>query len=331
MALRYRALLERAHGTSERKSRFCRMMDVRYLKTFVALAESGNVTRTAEHLDYAPSSVAAHVHALEDEVGVTLIERSGRGITLTEAGRAFVPHAKRIVDAERHAIAVARSARPSTTVTVGSAASFSAHILPRVIARVRASRPDVSISIRGGQCREILDAMRNGDVDVTFTVDRRHVADRMRNDTFASEALWMVPILTVVSPQHRLAGLDRVDVSALQGETLLDSEPGCCYREAFAACLEDAGVEVGTRFDFDSFEPIVRLALDGIGVALVPQFVVADKLAAGTLVELPLRAPGDFAIIAMWRRGAANDALELILSATRAEAAQLAPLLPVSA
>lgn len=56
---------------------------MRYLKTFVALAEAGNVTRTAERLDYAPSSVTGHVHALETELGLTLLERNGRGIAFT--------------------------------------------------------------------------------------------------------------------------------------------------------------------------------------------------------------------------------------------------------
>jgi DNA-binding transcriptional LysR family regulator len=295
-------------------------MDVRYLKTFVALAEARNVTRTAERLDYAPSSVTAHVHALEHEVGFPLMERTGRGIALTGAGRAFLSHAKRIIDAERTAIAELRTAGvPATTVSVGSAGSIAAFILPRVVARVRAADPHVSISTRQGQCTDHLPAVAAGELDIAFTLERQGDLERQRDATMATETLAPVAIVAVAAPHHRVARLAHVDASALSGETLIDSEPGCSYREAFAAYLDDAGVQVGARIEFDNFEPIRRCAIDGVGVALVPRFVVADALEAGTLVELPLRAPGQFVIAATWRPAGLTAAARAVLEAARAE------------
>jgi DNA-binding transcriptional LysR family regulator len=301
-------------------------MDVRYLKTFVALAEAGNVTRTAERLDYAPSSVAGHVHALETELGLTLLERSGRGIALTPAGRAFLPEARRIVEAERAAIAKVRGAiLPASSVSVGTAASLAAFVVPRAVARVRAKRPDLSVSTRQGLCSEQVLAVREGQLDLAFTLDSPDALRRLRDASMASEVFAPVQIVAVASPRHRVSKLHHVEPASLEGETLIDTEPGCSYREAFAAYLDDAGVRIGTRLDFDNFEAIRRCAIDGVGVAIVPRFVVAEALAEGTLVELQLHAPGEFAISATWRPAALSEAAQDLLDAVRIESSALNP------
>ncbi len=296
-------------------------MDVRYLKTFVALAETRNVTRTAERLDYAPSSVAAHVHALEGEIGVALVERAGRGIDLTDAGRAFLVHAQRIVDAERSAIADVRAgALPAGTVTIGAAASFAAFVLPRIFERLHGQHPGLSASIstRQGLCGDHVAAVRRGELDLAFMVESRAQFERLRDASTASEVFGSVAIVAAAAPAHRLARLARVEPADLAGETLLDSEAGCSYREAFAALLDEAGVRVGARLDFDNYDAIRRCAIDGLGIAIVPRFVVADAIAAGTLVELSIGAPGDFVVAATWSRAGQSAAVHDVLAAARA-------------
>jgi DNA-binding transcriptional LysR family regulator len=298
-------------------------MDVRYLKTFVALAETRNVTRTAERLDYAPSSVAAHVHALEGEVGVPLIERAGRGIDLTAAGRTFLGHAKRMVDAERNAIADLRAgAIPAGTLTIGSAASLAAFVLPRILERLHAHRPGLSVSTRQGLCDDHIAAVRRGELDLAFSVEARAQLERLRDGTTATEVFCTVPIVAAAAPSHRLARLERVEPSDFAGETLVVCEPGCSYREAFAAVLDDAGVRAGALLDFDNLDAIRRCAIDGLGVAIVPRYVVADAVDAGTLVELPIRAPGDFVIAATWLPAARSAAVQDVLAAARTALAQ---------
>ncbi len=302
-------------------------MDVRYLKTFVALAETRNVTRTAERLDYAPSSVAAHVHALEGELGVALIERAGRGIDLTSAGRAFLAHARRMVDAERSAIADVRAGSiPAGTLTIGAAASVAAFVLPRILERVHARRPDLSASTRQGLCDDHIAAVRRGELDLAFTVESRGQLDRLRDAATQTEIFAGVPIVAAAAPSHRLARLAHVAPADFAGETLVDSEAGCSYREAFAAMLDEAGVRVGARLDFDNFDAIRRCAIDGIGVAIVPRFVVADAIGAGTLVELPIRGPGDFVITATWLPAARVAAVQDVLAAARATLSPPVPL-----
>ena len=308
-------------------------MDVRNLKTFVALAEARTVTRTAERLDYAPSSIAAHVHALEQEVGVALVERIGRGIALTEAGRAFLVHAKRIVDAERSAIADVRAAVvPASAVSLGSAASLASCLLPRILARARLREPNLSVSTRHGSCCDQVAGVRDGELDLALTIERRgEMLDHLRDESLATEELSAVPIAVVVAPQHRLASLTRVAPADFTGETLLDTEPGCSYREAFAALLDEAGVRIGARLDFDNFEAIRQLVRLGAGAAILPQVVVDDELAAGTLVELPIRPPGEFVIVVTWRPATVTAPVQALLNAAREEGKALLPTFALGA
>jgi LysR family transcriptional repressor of citA len=88
-------------------------MDVTHLRSLLALAETGSLTRAAERLNYAPSSVSAHLRSIETELGIELTERAGRGIALTPAGRDFVPHARGIVDAVSAALTNLQADRKS--------------------------------------------------------------------------------------------------------------------------------------------------------------------------------------------------------------------------
>jgi len=165
--------------------------------------------------------------------------------------------------------------------------------------------------------------VRDGDLDFAITLESRERLARAAEPALTTEIFADVPIVAVAAANHRVARLARVEPASLNGETLIDTEPGCSYREAFTAFLDDAGVRIGTRLDFESFEAIRRCAIDGVGVAIVPRFVVADALATGALVELPLRAPGEFAIAATWRPAALSDAARTVLDAMRAESAAL--------
>jgi DNA-binding transcriptional LysR family regulator len=245
---------------------------------------------------------------------------------LSAAGQAFLPEARRIVEAEREAIAKVRAATvPASTISVGTAAGLATFVIPRALARVRAKRPDLSVSTRQGLCGEQVLAVREGQLDLAFTLDSPDALRRFRDASMVSEVFAPVRIVAVASPRHRVSKLRQIDARSLEGETLIDTEPGCSYREAFAGFLDAAGVRIGTRLDFDNFEAIRRCAADGVGVAIVPRFVVAEALADGTLVELPLHAPGEFAISATWRPAALGEAARDLLDAVRVESLALSP------
>ena len=173
-------------------------------------------------------------------------------------------------------------------------------MLPRILERVHAHNPGLSASTRQGLCDDHIDAVRRGELDLAFAVETRGQIDRLRDPSTETEIFNRVPDRRPSRRRTGWHGSGGVEPADFAGETLIDSEGGCSYREAFAAMLDSAGVRVGARLDFDNYDAIRRCAIDGIGVAIVPRFVVADAIRAGTLVELPIRVPGDFVITATW-------------------------------
>lgn len=289
-------------------------MDVTHLRSLLALAETGNLTRAAERLNYAPSSVSAHLRSIETELGIELTERAGRGIVLTPAARDFIPHARGIVDAFSTALTNLQANRRSV-LTIAAIQSIAAYGLPAIAADLAGL--GISLSMRTVTlCVDNVRGIADGEHDISLTLQERGSIERIY-ERVAYEILCDVPIAVAVAPGHPLARAGRIDVSALHGETLIVTEPGCRYREAFEALLETHGVVSGDRFMLEDFTVIRALARGGVGVAVVPRFVAGEDLRKGALVELPIAVPGEFVLIVAWQRERETEPLRRVLDVLR--------------
>ncbi len=295
-------------------------MDVTHLRSLLALAETGNLTRAAERLNYAPSSVSAHLRSIETELGIELTERVGRGIALTSAGRDFVPHARGIVDAVTNALTNLQANRRSV-LTISAVQSIAAYGLPEIAADL--AQLGISLSMRTvTTCADNVRGIVEGEHDLGLTLQESASIERFY-ERVAHEVLCDVAIAVVAAPSHRLAGSHPHAITALTGETVIETEPGCSYRLAFEEQLDVHGIELGQRFMFEDFTVIRALARSGLGIAVLPRFVVVDDLNAGTLVELPFTIPGAFKMVAAWRRGVMTEPLTKVLDVLRTGARRM--------
>jgi DNA-binding transcriptional LysR family regulator len=264
-------------------------MDVTHLRSLLALAETGSLTRAAERLNYAPSSVSAHLRSIETELGIELTE----------------------------------------PLTIAAVQSIAAYGLPAIAAQLAGL--DVTLSMRTvTSCAENVRGVAEGEHDVGLTLQERAAIERFY-ERVAFEVLCDVPIVVTVAPTHRLALAGAFEIGALRGETLIETEPGCGYREAFAALLDAADVPIRERFTFEDFTAIRALARAGVGISVLPRFVVDEDLRTGALVELPLVVPGEFAMVVAWRRDRSTEPLRKVLDVIRAGAPAMmgAPALPI--
>lgn len=296
-------------------------MDVNHLRSLLALAETGNLTRAAERLNYAPSSVSAHLRSIETELGIELTERAGRGIVLTPAARDFIPHARTIVNAVSAAMTNLQANRRSV-LTISAVQSISAYGLPAVAAELAGLGISLSLRTVTG-CVENVRGVVDGEHDVSLTLQECGSLDRFYEHV-AYEVLGAVPIVVAVAPSHALAqvGAD-IDIHALDGQTLIVTESGCSYREAFDARLERCGVRPGELFTLEDFTTIRALARVGVGVAVLPRFVAEGDLRAGALVVLPIAVPGAFVMVAAWRREPVSEPLRRVLDVLRSGALRM--------
>ncbi|BCG79265.1 LysR family transcriptional regulator [Mesorhizobium sp. 113-3-3] len=293
-------------------------MHPRLLKTFLAVARSRNVTRAAEAVHLAQSSVSDQIQALEAELGAALFTRSKYGLELTPAGLALKPIAEELLrlDGEARAAVLAAGGQTSGALTIGALETIASARLAPWLAGFQASHPDITVRIKVTDSGTLRRLLEDGDIDVAFCFERRDGA-KDNDERLARRTIGTEPLVLVAAPGQSTAPRDLADLAALR---FVVTEPGCIYRHMFDTAFAEADMappkpaaEVG------SIGAIARLVAAGAGLGLIPRLAVSDALARGDLVELPWPAPAQAAPLTMiWRRRRIQPpALRHLLAAAR--------------
>lgn len=148
-------------------------LNLTQLSTLRELVRRGTLASAAEHLGYTPGAVSQHLSSLEAALGVALVERSGRHLVLTDAGRVMAEHAEELLAAEARAVNATRSARDTVAgpLIVGTWGSTAATLLAPIVQRMSAAFPDVSVSSREVDLDSASTSVKYGEVDVAFGLD----------------------------------------------------------------------------------------------------------------------------------------------------------------
>lgn len=262
-------------------------MELRQLRTFVAVARELSFTRAAAELGYVQSAVTAQVKALEKELGVRLFDRLARRVVLTDAGRDLVGYAVRMLDlSEEAGVAVSQKDGGGVdgALEVGASETLCVYRLPEVFRAFRSRFPGADLRFRPVPYADLKGLVREGSLDVAFLLE-----EPVEDESLAAETLVREPLVLVASPDHALAKRRRVGLADLNGEPMLFTDKGCSYRRAFERELAKAGAEPGKVLEFDSVEAIKRCAVAGLGVSVLPEVTVGEELEKGELVALRQR------------------------------------------
>ena len=148
-------------------------LNLTQLSTLRELARRGTLAAAAEHLGYTPGATSQHLASLEASLGVALVERSGRHLVLTDAGRVMAEHAEQLLAAEVRAVSATRSAHDTVAgpLVVGTWGSTAATLLAPIVQRMRVAFPEVSISSREVDLDSATTSVRYGEADVAFGLD----------------------------------------------------------------------------------------------------------------------------------------------------------------
>ncbi|WP_242887416.1 LysR family transcriptional regulator [Actinomadura litoris] len=274
-------------------------MELRQLRTFEAVVAHRTVTEAANALGLAPSSVSEQVRALERSLDVPLFERGPKGMRLTPAGERLREWAGRLLrQAEEARLDVAGTRPP---LRLGALETIAATHVPGVLARLAERRPGLRVEVRADAARDqLLDAVAAGDLEAALLLDSGPGLGGLGFATPPAPLDFLdlepVPLALVAAPGHRLADAARVGRADLRGERLLVNVPACSFWLA-GERLFGAGVE---RVRAGSVTVMSSWAERGLGVALVPEFAVRDRIAAGALARLAVDAP-DLSLRLVWR------------------------------
>jgi DNA-binding transcriptional LysR family regulator len=248
------------------------MLDVRRMRVLREVALRGSFSAAAESLSFTQSAVSQQIAALEREAGAVLVERSARGVRLTDAGEAVVRHAEGILtrlaeaEAELEAIAGLRGGR----LRMAAFESAASTIMPVAIARFTREHPAVELSLGLHEPEEAVAALRAGDIDLAVTFGAGKPEDR-EGDGVMYHHLLEDPLYLVLPPNHPLARKRGVRLADLADEPWIGGAPDCeCNRMISQACMR-FGFDPRIAFETDDYSAVQGFVAAGVGVSLIAE------------------------------------------------------------
>jgi DNA-binding transcriptional LysR family regulator len=251
------------------------MLDVDRLRVFREVALRGSFTAAARTLSFTQPGVSHHVKQLERELGVTLIERSPRGIRLTPPGRALYEHADavltRLADAERDTIEVAR--RGGGTLRMVAFPTGAATLVPLAVAHFRAAMPGVRLELAEADPPAALPQLAAGEWDLAVAY-RYPILHTPGDAALESEDLLTDDMAVCVPAGHPLADEEHVDLARLAGEVFV-APYDCVCRDALVHACRGVGFTPQVASETNDYMAMQGLVAAGIGVAVVPRLVAS--------------------------------------------------------
>jgi DNA-binding transcriptional LysR family regulator len=248
-------------------------MELTPLRYFQAIARHQHLTRAARELGVTQPALSAMLKKLEKHVGTPLVHRSGRGVALTEPGKAFLAHAEEAIRRAEQAVQIARemAGLQQGHIRVGAGATATGYLLPRVIGAMRQVHPGLRFYIREAGSAAVAEAVASGELDLGIVTLPVHTTD---DRAVTTRPLIDDDLRLIVPPGHGLAGKRSFRWSDLAGQPVVAFEAGSAVRELIDAAALAAGVELTVVMELRSIEAIRAMVAAGIGVGLVSRFAI---------------------------------------------------------
>jgi LysR family transcriptional regulator, low CO2-responsive transcriptional regulator len=256
------------------------------LRSFLAVAETGSVTAAADDLYVTQPSVSAAVSALSKELGVELMERLGRSVELSAAGKAFAPFAANVLGLLDQGGRAAREAAGAAAreLRIAAVTTAAEHIVPQLVQEFSARRPELTLTLDVGNRERVFREVANHGADVAIG-GRPPATGQLSGEPFLDN-----PIQLITAPDDPLARRRSVPVEELGGRPWLLREPGSGTRAMTEEFL--AGHELDPQMlTIGSNGAIKQAARAGLGVSLQSRAATALELKHGLLATISLREP----------------------------------------
>ncbi len=269
------------------------MIEFRTLETFVWVATLGSFRGAAAKLNTTQPAVSQRIAQLEDSLGTRLLKRENRSVTLTPSGRELMGYAERLLSLRAEMLSAVGERHAFRGVfRLGVAETIVHTWLPRFIERVHAAYPRLELEIEVDISPNLRDRLMAQEIDLAFRVDPIS-APAVRNRPLCRFPLAFIasPALALPAAPVALADMARWPIITFSRKT----QPYVLVKALFAA-LPSVRLHASA-----SMATVVRMARDGIGVAVVPPAIVRDEIRAGSLaiVETEAQLP-DLAFVASW-------------------------------
>lgn len=275
-------------------------MDLRQLRSLVAVAEERHFTRAAAREHIAQPALSQQIRRLEDELGLPLVERSTRHVAITHAGELLVARARRIFAELEAAEAELLSLKgmDSGRVSVGTMHTMGPVDVSLVLAIFHGRHPGVELTVREQSSEELAEMLRADELDLAFL----SVTERIESHGLGLRQLVSEELVVLLPPAHPLAGRRKLRIANLHDEEFISFRAGARLRELLFSAARTAGFQPRVRLESNESQRIRRLVSRGMGVAILPR---SDAVAPGAEVSIAALVDPPLArdITLAWREG----------------------------
>lgn len=250
-------------------------MEIKYIREFASLAETESYFETAERLFVTTSSLSRHIKALEEELGVTLFDRSTRKVSLSRQGKLFLPYAERFIEIDNDCAAAfdEEAQYAQGAISIGSIPMMKAYRIDELLRIYRQANKNVTLNINEGDSTNLSRMLASGEIDFAFLRNRNVTVDEFETIPIAEDHM-----VAVAHRSHPLAANGPIAISQLEGESLLLlSKNSYMYRLCTDLCRA-AGFKPRVIFTSQRAENLMELVTQGTGIALLMRKPIAPML-----------------------------------------------------
>lgn len=299
-------------------------MNLSQIQSFVALADTGSFTEAACTVHLTQSAVSHALAALENELGITLVERTRKGVvTLTPAGQKIIPHARAML---AQAGAIEQEAKAAKGIIagklrVGNTLAFCPGVIAAVLGAFEKAYPDVEVVLFEGTLQEVEEWIAGSLIDVGF------VPLPANGPGQESALVTTDELCVVVGMDHRLQPQKRVSARELHKERFIMPKSDCSPRLMAMAGIEPRRVSSLIRYQASDNSTILAMVREGLGITLMARMSLPPKLEGVSMLALDPTLPLEIGL-ALRSRKMASPATELFIETAMQWARERAALLP---
>lgn len=258
-------------------------MDIKNLTTFIYVAELRSFTKAADRLGFSQSTVSFQIKQLETELSCQLFERINHTVHLTEKGREVLEYAHQINRMTRELKDSMKEEASSGYIRLAMADSLCTSLLSRDFLRFRELYPNISLKIIAAGTEEMFRLMNHNEADAILTLD-----NHIYNTEYRILREEKVRTFFVAGAGTRIASASSLSIEELLLQPFILTEKGMSYRRLLEEKLAELSLEVQPVLEIGSTELICSLVEQGAGISFLPEYVIKDRVKAGTLVCLPV-------------------------------------------
>lgn len=257
------------------------------LQTFLSIAERGSFQRAAAHLNLSQTALSHRMRKFEADLGVKLLTRSTRPITLSAAGLELLPKARRILDEIESSFESLRRAgqHRQERIAIGCLPTIAAHYVPRLLRGFSERYPEITVKIHDNSAAEIAELVQSGTAEFGITIVSANRID------LEIKPLFKEPFVLICPTSHAFARQKHVNWSELARIPLVRISPQAGNRALIDDALGSRRDTLHWRYEVQHLSTAVSMVTAGLGLAIVPRLAI-DVADTPGLKAVPLRNPG---------------------------------------